>query len=102
MSQRTKALHPQTLPYTYLIVTGRIKKITDMCSIRDSCIITFICMVVIYIVVSFKVGDHIGGVIVNVVASSAEGRGLEVRSGQIKDYKIGISCFYAKYGALRI
>ena len=28
-------------------------------------------------------------------------RGFEPRSGQNKDYKIGICCFYAKHAALR-
>jgi len=40
---------------------------------------------------------HIGGVIVNVLASS----GFEPRSDQTKVYKIGICCFYAKNTALR-
>jgi hypothetical protein len=34
---------------------------------------------------------------VSVLVSSAVDRGLEVRSGQIKDYKIGICCFSTKY-----
>jgi hypothetical protein len=38
---------------------------------------------------------------VNVLASSAVDRGFELRSGQTKDYKIGISCFSAKHAALR-
>ena len=40
--------------------------------------------------------DHIGGVIVSVLASSAIDPGFEPRSGQTKDYKIGICCFSAK------
>ena len=36
-----------------------------------------------------------------VLASSAVDRGLEARSGQAKDYKIGICCFSAKHAALR-
>jgi hypothetical protein len=41
----------------------------------------------------------IGGVMASVLASSAADRGFEPRSGQIKDYKIGICCFFAKnYG----
>jgi len=43
----------------------------------------------------------IGGVIVCILASSAVDRGFEPRSGQTKDYKIGICCFSAKYAALR-
>jgi hypothetical protein len=34
-------------------------------------------------------------------ASSAVDRGFESRSGQTKDYKIGICCFSAKHAALR-
>ena len=37
---------------------------------------------------------------VSVPASSAVDRGFEPRSGQTKDYKIGI-CFSAKHAALR-
>ena len=38
---------------------------------------------------------------VSVLASSAVDRGLESRSGQTKDYEIGICCFSAKHAALR-
>ena len=38
---------------------------------------------------------------VNVLASSAVDRGFETRSGQTKDYKIGICCFSAKHAASR-
>jgi hypothetical protein len=44
---------------------------------------------------------RIGGVMVGVFASSAVDRGFEPRSGQTKDYKIGICCFSAKHAALR-
>ena len=37
---------------------------------------------------------------VSVLASSAVGREFEPRSGQTKDYKIGICCFSAKHAAL--
>jgi len=40
-------------------------------------------------------------VIVIVLASSALDRGFELRSGQTKDYIIGICCFSAKPTALR-
>ena len=33
--------------------------------------------------------NRIGGVMVNVLASSVVGRGFEPRSGQAKDYEIG-------------
>ena len=38
---------------------------------------------------------------VSVLASSVVDRGFEPRSGQTKDYKIGICCFSAKHAALR-
>ena len=38
---------------------------------------------------------------VSVLASSVVDRGFEPRSGQTKDYKIGICCFSAKHTALR-
>ena len=41
------------------------------------------------------------GVGVIELASSAVDRGFEPRSGQTKDYKIGICCFSAKHAALR-
>ena len=44
---------------------------------------------------------RIGGVMVSVLASSEVDRGFEPRSGQTKDYKIGICWFSAKHVALR-
>ena len=38
---------------------------------------------------------------VSVLASSAVNRGFEPRSGQTKDYEIGICCFSAKHAALK-
>ena len=38
---------------------------------------------------------------VSVLASSVVDRGCMLRSGQAKDYKIGIYCFSAKHSALR-
>jgi hypothetical protein len=37
----------------------------------------------------------------SMLASNAVDRGFEPRSGQTKDYKIGIYCFSAKHAALR-
>ena len=37
--------------------------------------------------------NSIGGVMVSMLASSAVYRGMEPRSSQTKDYKIGICCF---------
>jgi hypothetical protein len=39
--------------------------------------------------------NRIGGVMVSVLASSVVDHGFEPRSGQTKDYKIGICCFSA-------
>jgi hypothetical protein len=49
----------------------------------------------------FKDENHIGGVMVSMLSSSAVDRGFEPRSGQTKDYGIGICCFSAKLSALR-
>ena len=38
---------------------------------------------------------------VSVLASSAVYRGFDPRSGQTKEYEIGICCFYANHEALR-
>ena len=45
--------------------------------------------------------NRIGGVMVSVFTSSAVNCGFELPSGQTKDYKISICCFYAKHTALR-
>ena len=45
--------------------------------------------------------NRIGGVMVSLLASSGVDRGFESRSGQIKDYKIGICCFSGKHATLR-
>ena len=45
--------------------------------------------------------NRIGGIMVSVLTSSAVDCGFEPRSGQIKDYKIGICCFFDKHAALR-
>ena len=38
---------------------------------------------------------------ISVLTSSAVDHGFKPRSGQTKDYKIGICCFSAKHAALR-
>ena len=45
--------------------------------------------------------NRIGGIMVGVLASSVADRGFEPRSGQTKDYEIGICCFSTKHAALR-
>ena len=47
------------------------------------------------------INSNIGRVMVSVLASSVVDRGFEPRSGQTKDYEIGICCFFAKHAALR-
>ena len=51
--------------------------------------------------VNYYIMYHIGGVMVGMLASSAVDCGFESRSGQTKDYKIGICSFTAKCSALR-
>ena len=41
--------------------------------------------------------NQIGGVMVSVFSSSVVDRGFETRSGQTKDYKIGICCLSVKH-----
>jgi hypothetical protein len=48
-----------------------------------------------------KIGNRIGSVMVSVLASSAINCGYEPRSGQTKEYKIGICCFSAKNASLK-
>ena len=45
--------------------------------------------------------NRIGGVMVSVLASTVVDRGFEPRSGQTKDYEIGICCFSAKHACWR-
>jgi hypothetical protein len=45
--------------------------------------------------------NHIGGVMVRVLAFNAVDRGFEPRLAKTKDYKIGICCYSAKHAALR-
>jgi hypothetical protein len=42
---------------------------------------------------SRSIWHHIGDIMVSVLASGVVDRGLEPRSSQTKDYKIGICCF---------
>ena len=46
------------------------------------------------------VTNRIGGVMVSMLASSLVYQGFVPRSGQTKDYEIGICCFSAKHAAL--
>ena len=45
--------------------------------------------------------DRTDGVMVSVLASSTVDSGFEPRSGETKDYKIGMCCLSAKHAALR-
>ena len=54
------------------------------------------------LLIFYKRGNRIGVVMASVLTSSAMiDHEFEPRSGQIKDYKIGICCFSAKHTALR-
>ena len=81
------------------------KKKNKMLGIRTQ---TTICFHLLWSLVILKYTDRnttnlnrIGGVMVGVLASSVVDRGFEPRSGQTKDYRIGICCFSTKYAALR-
>ena len=52
-------------------------------------------------VVSHKRGNHIGGVLVSMLASSVVDHGFESWLGQTKDYKIDMCCFCVKHTALK-
>ena len=56
---------------------------------------------VVYMSSCYTMCDRIGGVMVGVFTLSAVYRGFEPRSGQTKDYNIGICYFSAKHAALR-
>jgi len=45
--------------------------------------------------------NHVGGVMVSVLTSSAVDREVGPRSGKTQDYKIGICCFSTKHAVLR-
>jgi hypothetical protein len=45
--------------------------------------------------------NRIGGVLVSVLAASANDRQFLPRSSETKDYKNGICCFSTKHAALR-
>ena len=48
-----------------------------------------------------EIRNRIGSVMVNVLAWSAVDRGFELRSGQTKNFKIGICGFSAKHTTLK-
>ena len=45
--------------------------------------------------------NHIGSIIVSMLASSAVDLRFKTWSGQTKDYKMGICCLFAKHPVLR-
>jgi hypothetical protein len=62
----------------------------------------FISGVMVSVLASIAIDrGFISAVMVSILASIAIDRGFEPRSGQTKDYKIGICCFSAKHAALR-
>ena len=54
----------------------------------------------IYVTKYLTFTNHIDGVMVSVLATSAVDRVFEPRSDQTKDYKIGVCCFSTKQEAL--
>ena len=62
---------------------------------------TFGCFIANSCKISYFIQSRISGVMISVLASSAVDRGFEPRSGQTKDYKIGICYFFANHPALR-
>ena len=64
------------------------------------CLDRLLRMVVLNVIIFFFYSG-IGGIIASVLTSSVLDRGFKSRSGQTKDYKIGICCFSPKHAALR-
>ena len=85
----------------------RVTRYIVLCVVSCGSMFVFFVLFVIVLVVLLFTGSHypicnrIGGVMVSVLASNAIDRGFESRSGQTKDYEIGICCFSAKHAALR-
>ena len=65
--------------------------------IHDSCQLL---QCLLFITISL-LQNRIGGVMVSVLALSAVDCGFQPRSGQTKDYQIGICCFTAKHAAIK-
>ena len=66
------------------------------------CLLQLCYLLVWYIRTSLtSLDSSIGGVMVRVLASSVVDRGFQPRSGQTKDYEIGVCCFSDKQAALR-
>ena len=63
-----------------------------------SCLL-FVLDIILSVLLRFT-AQRIGGIMVGVLASSVVDGGFEPRSGQTKDYKIGICCFSARHAAL--
>jgi hypothetical protein len=55
----------------------------------------------VYVILGTYGTNCSGGVMVNVLALCVVDHGFKPRSGQTKDYKIGICCFSTKHAALR-
>ena len=75
-------------------MTTKAKQLSKFC---------FLCLSHAYQIKTYflVVTNLIGGVMVSMLVSSAVDHELETRSGQTKDYKIGICCFSAKNTALK-
>ena len=58
-------------------------------------------MIIFHVLDWTKCKNRIAGVMFSVLTSRAVERGFELRSGQAKDYKIGMCCFSVKHAVLR-
>ena len=63
--------------------------------------VTDIILMTFYAPVSVVVTDHMSGVMVSMLASSAVDHGFEHGCGQAKNYKTGIFYFIAKHTTLK-
>ena len=71
-----------------LIVTRRLPLVE--CSVHPGFSVVLLQIIVCRSVLKFYFWNRIGGVMVSVLASSAVDHEFESRSGQTKDYKIGL------------
>ena len=85
-----------------ILAVGQISKQSDR-SIRFIIveIVHYLHTIFLWIFSNQCILNHIGCVMVSVLASGAVDRGFKPWSGQTKDYKIGICCFSTKHASLR-
>jgi hypothetical protein len=64
-------------------------------------LIIYVCLIVVCVLHFLLSNETTSGEMVSVLTSSAEDCGFEPRSGQTKDYNIGICCFSTRQAALK-